>query len=189
MKLQILLILSILTILWSTQLPNTVSSNINSVSTTTPLLNQSNLIKANSLVLPYQVILTPNITSYKQIAPNCYSAIVNMTVTNNSTTIQYIDFQFFKIVVVQPNQIVGNNTINSFHLPNNKINTVTLFPPMLNSSQILVPLSVIMEISFNSICLPPNTNPNNDIHLIFFDTNTFKSWLPTFGAGNTITWS
>jgi hypothetical protein len=161
----------------------------NPISAITPVSASKVTISSNSLVLPYQVIVTPGTSSYKQIAANCYSAIVNATVVNNSTSIQYLDFQDFRIVIVQPNQVIANNTIGSSNLPNNLINTVTLYPPMLNATRSLNPVPVIMEISFENLCLPPNTNPNNDIHLIFFDQVVFKSWLPAFGPNNTITWS
>jgi hypothetical protein len=181
-----LFILSILFLFASIVPTSHQMTSSSDVSTTT---STTNIVGTNTLLLPSQIIVTPGTSSYKQISTNCYSAIVNMTVTNNSTIISAIEFQWFKIVIVQPNEVIANTTTNSFNIPNNKINTVTLFPPMANATGFLVPLPVIMEISFNNICLPPATNPNNDIHLIYFDSQTFRSWLPTFGPNNTINWN
>src|SRR5260370_4417942 len=98
--------------------------------------------------LPNAVILTPGTTSYRQFSATCYSALVNMTALNNSTTIQSIAFQSFFIVIILPNQPVGNTTNTSFFSPNNLLTSIALFPPSPN------PIPVTMQISFNNVCIP-----------------------------------
>ncbi len=133
--------------------------------------------------LPNAVILTPGTTSYRQFSATCYSALVNMTALNNSTTIQSIAFQSFFIVIILPNQPVGNTTNTSFFSPNNLLTSIALFPPSPN------PIPVTMQISFNNVCIPAGTSAANDIKLAYYDGTTYHSWVPTFGPGNTITWT
>jgi len=149
-----------------------------------PLLAVSMIASANNAqtLENISVTLTPGVTTFKQIAPSCYSAIVNMTVTNNSTTIRTISFKSFYIVIVLPNQPVGNTTNTSFFSPNNQLAHIILFPPSPEA------IPVVMQISFINICLPSGTNPANDIKLVYYDGNTYKSWIPTIN-GNTITWN
>jgi hypothetical protein len=139
----------------------------------------SPLVSTPKLTLSGLTTLNPGVTKYASISSNCYSVLVNMTALTNSTTLQVVEFSYFYITIILPNQVVGNTTNTSFFKSNNLISEALLFPT----------IPVVMQISFYGVCLPPNTNAANDIKLAYYDGTILKLWTPTFGAGNTITWN
>jgi hypothetical protein len=159
--------------------------------TTTPISNSQPIIAAttstssasNTQTLLGPVVLTPGTSIYKQLSTVCYALVVNMTVLNNSTTVQSIQFQSFFITIILPNQPVGNTTNTSFFSPNNLLTSILLFPPSPS------PIPIIMQISYNNVCLPPGTSPANDIKLVYYDGSVYRAWSPTFPGNNRITWT